>query len=100
VPLWDAVQKRLDKDRKTGLFPWLIGRPGMSDLAIQANRSFSCNPATRGYGLLYREREVNHCPGCGRTHWIVGRVSAECAFCATALPFAAPSFAERIPFAI
>ena len=27
-------------------------------------------------------------PGCGRTHWIIGRISAECAFCATALPLA------------
>jgi hypothetical protein len=29
---------------------------------------------------------VNHCPGCGRSHWIIGRLSAECAFCSTALP--------------
>lgn len=44
------------------------------------------DPARRGYHAVYREREVNHCPGCGRTHWMVGRLSAECAFCATALP--------------
>jgi hypothetical protein len=25
-------------------------------------------------------------PGCGRTHWLIGRLSAECAFCSTALP--------------
>ena len=30
-------------------------------------------------------------PGCGRTHWIIGRMSAECAFCATALPLAEAS---------
>ena len=42
----------------------------------------------RGYHVVYREQEVNHCPGCGRTHWIIGRISAECAFCATALPLA------------
>ena len=30
--------------------------------------------------------EVNHCPGCGRSHWYVGRLSAECGFCGTALP--------------
>ena len=47
------------------------------------------DPAGRGYQVIYREREVNHCPGCGRTHWIIGRVSAECAFCATALPLEA-----------
>lgn len=44
------------------------------------------NLAARGYHAVYREHEVNHCPGCGRTHWHIGRVSAECAFCATALP--------------
>lgn len=44
------------------------------------------NPATRGYHAVYRENEVNHCPGCGRTHWIIGRTLAECGFCATALP--------------
>lgn len=43
-------------------------------------------PAARGYQVLYRRDEVNHCPSCGRTHWYVGRVSAECAFCSTALP--------------
>ena len=44
------------------------------------------NPAVRGYHAVYRENEVNHCPGCGRTHWYVGRLLAECGFCATALP--------------
>ena len=44
------------------------------------------DPATRGYHAVYRENEVNHCPGCGRTHWYVGRLLAECAFCSTALP--------------
>ena len=44
------------------------------------------NPAARGYQVLYRRDEVNHCPSCGRTHWYVGRTLAECGFCATALP--------------
>ena len=43
-------------------------------------------PAQRGYHAVYRENTTNHCPGCGRTHWHIGRVLAECAFCATALP--------------
>jgi hypothetical protein len=38
------------------------------------------NLNSRGYHAAYRDDEVNHCPGCGRTHWIIGRVSAECAF--------------------
>lgn len=40
----------------------------------------------RGYGPSYRIGETNHCPGCGRTQWFVGRISAECSFCGTALP--------------
>ena len=44
------------------------------------------NPQARGYHAVYHEGEVNHCPGCGRTHWLIGRLSAECAFCTTALP--------------
>ena len=43
-------------------------------------------PYERGYYAVYREHEINHCPGCGRTHWLIGRMSAECAFCSTALP--------------
>ena len=42
--------------------------------------------APRGYCPIYRENEVNNCPGCGRTQWLLGRISAECCFCATALP--------------
>ena len=54
-------------------------------------RSFEARRGTfdnnmRGYHAVYRENEVNHCPGCGRTHWYVGRMLAECAFCSTALP--------------
>jgi hypothetical protein len=49
--------------------------------------------AQRGYHILYRDNEPNHCPGCGRGHWYVGRLSAECAFCGTALPRANAAFA-------
>ncbi len=57
--------------------------PGQNDTTYQ--------PTRRGYHAVYREHEANHCPGCGRTQWIIGRVSAECAFCATALPLAEAS---------
>ncbi|MDQ3139242.1 MAG: hypothetical protein M3Q15_00755 [Pseudomonadota bacterium] len=40
----------------------------------------------RGYHIVYREQETNFCPGCGHTHWYIGRAMAECAFCQTALP--------------
>jgi hypothetical protein len=46
----------------------------------------------RGYHIVYREHEVNHCPGCGRTHWYIGRMMAECAFCTTALPLESSAF--------
>jgi hypothetical protein len=47
------------------------------------------DPARRGFHAVYRAGEANHCPGCGRTHWLIGRQSAECAFCSTALPLEA-----------
>jgi hypothetical protein len=60
------------------------------------------NPATRGYHAVYRPNAVNHCPGCGRSHWLIGRLLAECGFCATALPLsdsavrgASPVFQSR-----
>lgn len=59
----------------------------MLNALISGNGStFPHDPTLRGYHAVYRGEEVNHCPGCGRSQWIVGRVSAECAFCATALP--------------
>jgi hypothetical protein len=45
----------------------------------------------RGYHIVYRDHQTNHCPGCGHTHWYIGRLMAECAFCATALPLESSS---------
>ena len=45
----------------------------------------------RGYHIVYREHQTNHCPGCGHSHWHIGRVMAECAFCETALPLESTS---------
>lgn len=44
------------------------------------------DPRKRGLHVVYRQDQPNHCPGCGRSHWHVGRLSAECGFCGTALP--------------
>ena len=55
-------------------------------LATTLNRRDPFNPSARGYHAVYRDGEINHCPGCGRTHWLIGRMLAECAFCTTALP--------------
>lgn len=44
------------------------------------------DPRKRGYSVLYHSGENMHCPGCGHSNWYVGRMTAECAFCTTALP--------------
>lgn len=56
-------------------------------LEAQGKR-LACDPAMRGYHVIYHEGQINHCPGCGHTHWYIGRLSAECGFCGTALPLA------------
>ena len=42
-----------------------------------------------GYRIHYHPGEVTHCPSCAKTQWIVGRLTAQCAFCATAVPISA-----------
>jgi hypothetical protein len=37
------------------------------------------------YRPQYHLGQQNHCPGCTRSHWHMGRFSAECAFCGTTL---------------
>lgn len=44
--------------------------------------------AQRGHHIVYRANSSNHCPGCGRSQWYVGRITAECGFCGTAVPLA------------
>jgi hypothetical protein len=66
----------------------LIARSSNDWRMYMLRSSNEFDPAKRGYHAVYRENEVNHCPGCGRTHWYVGRSLAECGFCATALPLA------------
>ncbi len=45
--------------------------------------------ADRGYRVVFHDDRINHCPACGRSQWHVGRSTAECAFCAAAIPLAA-----------
>lgn len=45
-------------------------------------------PEKRGFHVAYRKDSPNHCPGCGHSQWLVGRISAECALCTTAIPLA------------
>ena len=51
----------------------------------------------RGYLVLYHEGEKTYCPGCGHSHWDIGRTMAECAFCTTALPIAQAGVTEALP---
>lgn len=62
---------------------------------MQLANSNQFDPARRGYHAVYREGHVNHCPACGRTHWYIGRQSAECGFCHTAIPLSSSWDAER-----
>ena len=62
----------------------------MSDVLVyeRAHPSFAAGLAQRGHHVVYRVNASNHCPGCGRSHWYIGRVTAECGFCGTAVPLA------------
>ena len=62
----------------------------MSDVLVyeRATPSFAASLAQRGHHIVYRINADNHCPGCGRSHWYIGRISAECGFCGTAVPLA------------
>jgi len=54
------------------------------------------NGMARGYQPLYHLDIVNRCPGCGKSHWHVGRFSAECAHCETTLPLAMVDYSRTI----
>ena len=60
----------------------------LRSISSESGRSFAHDPSKRGFQPLYHQGEVNRCPSCGRTHWYVGRLSAECGFCGTALALA------------
>ena len=70
----------------------------MSDVQVfeRASASFAASLAKRGHHIVYRINESNHCPGCGRSHWYIGRVSAECGFCGTAVPLAEARHDEAV----
>ena len=57
---------------------------------------FTAMVAERGYVVLYQRQASNACPGCGGSNWFVARLTAECAFCGTALPIAQPVSPEHL----
>ncbi|MEM8827080.1 MAG: hypothetical protein AAF205_01070 [Pseudomonadota bacterium] len=60
--------------------------------------SWNLDQRHRGYRISYRMDAVNYCPGCSRSQWYVGRLTAECAFCDTVLPLARPPAADGHTF--
>ena len=67
----------------------LLGQP-----AVRATRrprtpsDYRAIQPSRGLLPAFDPDRPTRCPGCGGAHWQVGRHSAECARCATALPLA------------
>lgn len=59
----------------------------MAKLAI-FEKADRVDVAARGHHVVYRSNETNRCPGCGRANWYVGRITAECSFCGTAIVLA------------
>jgi len=55
---------------------------------VSPDQTFKLDLSARGYLVLFHPDETNHCPGCGHSQWYIGRVSAECGICGTALPLA------------
>ena len=67
----------------------MTGRPHLRLVTAEpAPAARPLDPDRRGYVVAYWPGERNPCPGCSRMNWLVGRLMAECAFCATALPLA------------
>ena len=62
---------------------------------MSAPFDFAALNAARGYVILYRRHSGAACPSCGASNWIVGRSTAECARCHTALPLMEPVNAEH-----
>lgn len=54
--------------------------------------------AARGHHVVYRASETNRCPGCGGAQWYVGRMTAECGFCGTAIVLAEAEFSSNPQF--
>src|ERR1051325_466555 len=62
----------------------------MPDVQVyeRAATDFAAGLRQAGHHIVYRANADNHCPGCGRSQWYIGRISAECGFCGTAVPLA------------
>ena len=70
---------------------------GMSRPVCFGRSSFP-EQSGRGFRPIYHRGSVNHCPGCDGVQWYIGRISAECAFCGTALPLQEAMAKQAGPF--
>lgn len=50
----------------------------------------------RGFFPVYEPGENQRCPGCRGRNWYIGRQTAECAACGTALPLPDLSTASTV----
>jgi hypothetical protein len=60
-------------------------------------REFEVDPSARGHHVVYRLNESNRCPGCGHSQWFVGRITAECGLCGTAVALAEAQWSASGP---
>ena len=65
--------------------------------SIASDTTFQLDLSARGYQVLFWRGAVNRCPGCGHSQWYIGRVTAECGICGTALPINEATQAGLVP---
>lgn len=66
------------------------GKMGQDD---RKNTGFSGQSAMLKNSVeSYHLHDRNPCPNCAGLHWYIGRSTAECAYCGTALPLASISY--------
>jgi hypothetical protein len=71
---------------RSNIIPLLRARTSGDAEPRRTVRSFRAAGGFHGsYVILYRQGVTNYCPGCGKSHWIIGNHTAQCAFCDTAL---------------
>jgi hypothetical protein len=63
-------------------------RHRVEEVLVRTETVQPLNLVQRGYQVVYHPGESNRCPGCGHSNWLIGRVSAQCGFCGTALALA------------
>jgi hypothetical protein len=68
---------------------------GAVNIYSREQPTFVQDLAKRGHHVVYRTEEANRCPGCGRSNWHVGRLTAECAFCGAAIALAEADWGAR-----